>query len=314
MKKIFILFVGLLSLFFLFSCFDYQEVNSIHYAASMGIDYDENNHNYSGYIYIINNLNLTQIELATAEGDKLAYVASSKDLSLTIALDKIYENSDVIIDLHHLKTLILTKRVCKTINLKNLAEYFANNYDNYLNFSVLLTENDISEIYKVQNFTETSAYYTLLTNSSNYNKYQIPKAHDFLNDVSSTNYNLIYPLINISYDTFSKNEDKYITLYLRGLGAFDENNNAVFFEATEYNGVKYLNQLQNYRLSIIYNNQILAFDLHQFKLKKELSNHILTLYYQIDTSIIINNFLNENQNDYLSAKTILMEEISGSVT
>ncbi len=313
MKKIFSLFFIFITTFMISGCFDYQEVNSVHFAASMGIDFDKNNDNYTIYIYIINNLNLTQIDLATSEGDKLAYVASSSDLSLTIALDKIYENSDIIIDLHHLKTLILSKNVCNKINLRNIKDFLLNNYANYLNFSVLLTEKDISEIYKVQNFTETSAYYTLLTNSSNYNKYNIPKIHEFINDVSSNNYNITYPLINISYDTFGKNEDKYITLYLRGLGAFDEDNNAIFFEPSEYNGVKYLNYLEDYRLSIIYNDQVLAFDLHQFTLKKELKNNILTLYYIIDASVIINNFMNENGSNLINSKTILMHEISNSV-
>lgn len=313
MKKIIYLTIITAFSIFLTSCFDFQEVNSVHYAASMGIDYDENNHNYTIYIYIINNLNLTGIELATSEGDKLAYVASSSDLSLTIALDKIYENSEIIIDLHHLKTLILTKNVCNKINLQNICEFLINNYANYLNFSVLLTEKEISEIYKVQNFTETSAYFTLLTNSSNYNKYDIPKAHEFINDVLSNDYNITYPLVNISYDTFAKNEDKYITLYLRGLGAFNQDNKVIFFEPNEYVGSKYLNELENYRLSVIFNNQILAFDLHKFKLKKELKNNSLTLYYIIDTSVLINNFMYENESDYLNSKTILMHEITNSV-
>lgn len=312
MKKLLYIFI-FFDLFLLVGCFDYQEVNSVHYAASMGIDYNESDHNYTVYIYIINNLNLTQIELATTEGDKLAYVAKSSDLSITIALDKIYENSEIIIDLHHLKTLILTKNVCTDIHLKNIRTFLINNYANYLNFSVILTENDISEIYKVQNFTETSAYYTLLTNSSNYNKYDVPRAHDFLNDVISNDYNLTYPLINISYDTFNKNEDEYITLYLRGLGALNKINTAVFFEESEYLGVKYLNNLENYRLSIIYNNQVLAFDLHTFKLKKELKNRILTLYYTIDTSVIINNYVNETETNFLDSKTILMHEITNTV-
>lgn len=312
MKKI-IFILYLFSFFTLTGCFDYKEVNSVHYAASMGIDYDENTHNYTVYIYIINNLNLTQIELATTEGDKLAYVAKSSDLSITIALDKIYENSEIIIDLHHLKTLILTKNVCSDIHLKNIRTFLINNYDNYLNFSVLLTENDISEIYKVQNFTETSAYYTLLTNSSNYNKYHIPKAHEFLNDVISNNYNITYPVINISYDTFNKNEDEYITLYLRGLAAFNNNNTAVFFEASEFMGVKYLNNLENYRLSIIYNNQVLAFDLHKFKIKKKLKKNLLTINFTIDTTVIINNYVNEIESNFLDAKTILIEEITNSV-
>lgn len=311
-KSICFLLITILN-FFLIGCYDFQEVNSVHFAASMGIDYNENNHNYTIYIYIINNLNLTGIELATSEGDKLAYVASSSDLSLTIALDKIYENSEIIIDLHHLKTLILTKNVCNNENLRNICEFLLNNYANYLNFSVLLTEKDIHEIYKVQNFTETSAYYTLLTNSSNYNKYDIPKAHEFINDVLSTYYNITYPLINISYDTFTKNEDKYITLYLRGLGAFNQNNDAVFFKPNEYVGGKYLNELENYRLSVIYNNQILAFDLHKFKLKKELKKDYLVLYYIIDASVLINNFMYKDENEYLNSKTILMHEITNSV-
>ena len=107
MRKLLFLFLIILNTSFLFSCFDYTEVNSYYYASSLGLDYNSETCDYTVYIYIINTLNLSNIQTSSTEKDSIAYTAKYSEKSIPKALHNIFENSDIHIDLRHLRTLIL---------------------------------------------------------------------------------------------------------------------------------------------------------------------------------------------------------------
>ena len=156
MKKIIYIFI-LLNTFLLTSCFDYTEVNSYYYASSLGLDYDHEKNEYTVYIYIINTLNLSNIQTSATEKDSIAYISKYSESSIPKAIHKIFENSDIHIDLRHLRTVILKDSFINNDNLNMLINLIKNDINFYFNFSIYITKDNLEDIYKVNNFTETSA-------------------------------------------------------------------------------------------------------------------------------------------------------------
>ena len=180
MKKISLILL-LLNIFILTSCYDYTEINFYYYASSMGIDYKDNE--FTVYLYILNNLNVTNVENSSSN-EQLAYVASYKADTIGNALHIIYENSDIHIDLHHLRSVILTENFFNKQNLESFYYLIMNDIHFYFNFAVYVTNQDIKKIYEVNNFSETSAYSTLLTNTMNYSDYEIAYFPYLINDLN----------------------------------------------------------------------------------------------------------------------------------
>lgn len=305
MKKLSISIIFLL-FFLLTSCYDYVEVNSVYYAASMGIDYHDENKTYTVYIYILNNLNLSQIEIATSEGDKLAYVAKATNTSLPRAFFEIYENSDVLIDLHHLKTVIFSTSFFNETNCIRFYQFVKNSFDLYMSFCIYTTNELLDDIFIVQNFTETSAYYTLLTHSNNYSNYHLPTFVDFANDIISPNYTVLYPVLKLNYDIFHKDDLSYVTLYLSGYSALKPNFELYTFDDNQFYGINYLNNLTNFQLSILIDNQVFVYDIHRFKVKVKLKKKKLMLYYYIRGNITVDD---SNKFDRNHFKNILIKDI-----
>lgn len=310
-KKLIYFLIIFISFTGLSSCYDYVEVNSVYYAASMGIDYNDTNKMYTIYIYVINNLNLSQIDIAASEADKMAYVARATDTTLTRAFNTIYQNSDVMIDLHHLKTLILTESFFNEKNCLRLYQLIKNNYDFYLNFAIYTTEEELGDIYIVQNFTETSAYYTLLTKSNNFNNYVLPSFVDFANDTMNQFYTILYPVLKVSYLTFEKDEINYITLSLNGYSALTPDYKLMIFGENEFYGINFLNNLADMKLPLINDNKVYIFDIQRFQKKFKLKEDTFTISFYLRGSIILDETFKYN---HQHAQELIKTEISYGIT
>ena len=118
MRKIYILLIIILTSL-LTSCFDYLEVNSYYYASSLGLEYDNEKSEYKVFLYIINNLNLGTIQTSVAEKESIAYTAKATNISLEKALYEIFENSDIRIDLRHLRTIIFHESFINKQNINH---------------------------------------------------------------------------------------------------------------------------------------------------------------------------------------------------
>ncbi len=324
MKKYFILLIILLMS--LTSCFDYREINAYYYASSMGLSYNEENQKFTVTLYILNTLNMSNVINSKSGNQSLAYIAKYEDKSILNCLHQIFQNSDINIDLRHLRSVLFENNFITKENLENFINFVVDDINCYFNFAVYVcNNNEIDEIFKVNNFTETSAYNTLLTNANNYSNYKIPYCNDFINDFYSASINKKYPIVLYKKDVFTHNEEKYHTIYFGGYSALDENNKAVFYLEDSYPAVIYLNNRTNFEISIIDKNlfynitsykidylfkndkfyikfNIEGFELNSKNTDEELKEYFITLFNNLINDLKLNNTDLLNINHYAKLK------------
>ena len=271
MKKLIYLFLLLINIFFLYSCYDYIEVNSYYYASSLGLDYNDEKNEYTVYIYIINTLNLSNIQTSSTEKDSIAYVAKYTSDSIPSAVHKIFENSDIHIDLRHLRTLILKDSFINKKNLDLLINLIKNDINFYFNFAVYVTKDKIEDIYKVNNFTETSAYMTLLTMTNNYDNYHLSYYPNLVNDLYSKIISYNYPIIKAQKEVFEKNEKDYITIHLGGYALFNNEYELIYFDDNQFPGIIYLNNRTNFQITL--SNYLITYNINQYNITYSIKNN-----------------------------------------
>ena len=278
MKKYLIL-IYLILLICLSGCFDYKEINSYYYASSMGLTYNKEEKTYKVTLYILNTLHMSNDTSTKSDTNSLAYIATYQDKSILNCLHQIFQNSDISIDLRHLRSILMEKNFINSENLKNFFDFIINDVNCYFNFAVYVcNDNDLENIYMVNNFTETSAYNTLLTNANNYSNYKIPYCNDLINDYYSITENNKYPVVLYKKDVFNHNDQNYNTIYFGGYCSLDEDNNAVFYTEDQYPAVIFLNNRTNFEISLIENN--LFYNISTYKIEYLFKDE--TFYINID--------------------------------
>ena len=265
MKKYMILIIFLLFTL-ISSCFDYKEINSYYYASSMGLSYNKEESTFKVTLYILNTLHMSNDTSNKSNSKSLAYIATYSDKSILNCLHQIFQNSDISIDLRHLRSVLFEKNFINQDNLKTFFDFVINDVNCYLNFAVYVCgDNDLEKIYQVKNFTETSAYNTLLTNANNYSNYQIPYCNDFINDYYSIYENNKYPIVLYKEDVFNHNEQNYNTIYFGGYCSLDEKINPFFYTEDQYIAVVYLNNRTNFEISLVDEN--LYYNISTYKIE-----------------------------------------------
>ena len=108
MRKILLILI----IFFLIictSCKDNKEIHEISFVSSIGIDYKIDTNEYEVILYFINTINNVSVDYGLSEPELLGYTATSTSNSITNAISKIQNNSETIISLKHLETVIFTE-------------------------------------------------------------------------------------------------------------------------------------------------------------------------------------------------------------
>lgn len=268
---------------------DYNEITQGAYVSSIGIDYDLSTKEFTLYLYILNNFNLGQSEFAISESKNLGYIAKGKGNSLAKALSAIKNISNIRLELSHIKSMVIKDTFFNNQNLLKLIDFIKYNPGMYPNFVVYVTSNGIKEIFTVQNFTETSAYYTLLVNSKGINLAKQTTFTNLINDLLHQNYTESYPVISSNTDTIFDKEDNYNTLEITGFGFITNNSELSIFNYSYLNGLKYLNPLSKSILS--YDNY--DYQVYEYYKKIKVKNNTLIINITIHGKIISNR-LNNN--------------------
>ena len=280
MKKT-LLFILFLLLTNLSSCFDYKEINAYYYASSMGLAYDEETSSFTVILYILNNLNLSNIQNASSESESLAYTAKYQDTSILNCLHQIFQNSDISIDLRHLRSVIFEQNFIKEENINNFINFIVNDTNCYFNFAIYVCENNsLESIFKVNNFTETSAYNTLLTNAHNYTNYKIPYCNDLINDFYSEFENKKYPIVLYKEDIFNNHTKNYITIYFGGYASFNDSYNGIYYDEINYPAIIYLNNRSNFEITIP--NHDIFYNITNYKIEYKFKDNIFYILFDIE--------------------------------
>lgn len=243
MKKIFIIALVIFTIITVVSKTDYMDVTQTAYANSIGVDYDLETNEYIIYLYILNDFNLGQSQYAIGESSTLAYTATSRGDTLQEALWKITINTNIYLQYSHIRTMIIKDTFCNNNNIYLLYQFIRTTPEFYPNFHIYTTSNELSEIYKVENFSDTSAYYTILVNSKGNSKTVKTDFIDLSNDLIRPNYTIRYPHLVATKTVFATNKDPYVSLYISGYSYFSHDYTITSFKWDTLPGLKLLNLL-----------------------------------------------------------------------
>lgn len=308
------LIIGIIMAITLHKKNDYTEVSQNAYVSSIGIEYDLNNKNYTVYLYILNNFNIGQSEFALGEQDNLGYISKGTASSIPEAISNIKKQSNIKLQLSHIRSMILKDTFFNDYNVVMLYSYIKYSPDLYPTFNIYTTSEDLMEIYNVQNFSETSAYYTLLINNDGVNDPLNVTITSFFNDILINYYTGIYPIISISKDTFYNGDKPYLSLGISGYSFINQNNQLSSFSFKHFNGLIYLNELQRNTLifskySFFVNEYYYKTKIKDSKLYISIKLHGIVTYSTIDIEYteLLNNIKKEIKDDIIKLKNTMDE-------
>lgn len=261
---------------------DYTEISHNAYVSSIGLDYDLSTKKYTVYLYILNNFNIGQSEFALGEQDNLGYIAKGTSHSIPTAISNIKQQSNIKLQLSHIRSMILTDSFFNDRNATMLYSYIKYSPDFYPTFNIYTTSDDLMEIYNVQNFSETSAYYTILINNDGVNDPANITFITFINDILVEEYTGLYPIIKVNKETFYNGDKPYVSLGVDGYSFINSEGRLSSFNFTNFKGLVYLNELKRNTLSFKHYD----FFVNEYYYKKKYKNGILHISIKLHGSII----------------------------
>lgn len=222
MKKIVIIaFIILLS-----GCEKMSILNTV-YISSIGIDYVDDE--FVGYFYSPPTRDIGKDN--NSDDDATVYILKEKELSNLF--DNMFDSNPANINMHHLKSMILSDDF---IDIDLLLDYFKYSTKVSYNFHVFITEDQLSDIYKYKSMSNISNLYNFINSPSliDYEEHGITKCH-FLNFadnyLNEYRYNMI-PLVEIEYNSIKEEE---FQLKLAGYS-----NTEYIYRNDDYSGIKFL--------------------------------------------------------------------------
>lgn len=285
---------------------DYNEITQGAYVSSIGISYDIKTKTYEVYFYILNNFNLGNSQYATSEAKNLGYITKGKGTSIASSIHNIKEASNIRLETSHIKSLVLKDTFFNDSNVFELVDFIKNSPDFYPSFIVYTTSDEISEIYKVENFTETSAYYTLLVNNQGINKPKLVTFTYFINDILDENYTTGYPIIKSVKTVLSDYDEPYNTLIIDGMSYITNKTQISFFKYDHLYGLKYFNPLKK---------EILSYDdfdflVYEYYYKNFITNNTLNILITIHGKVINNRTNKQNEELFNTLKDKIIDNLN----
>ena len=197
MKKILLILITLTSFIpIITKRNDYIDVTKVIYINSICLDINEDNNQYDCYFYVLNNFNLAQAEISSNNVDTLAYVAKITAPTLTEAFRKLNQISNIYIHYNHLRTVILTNKFLNNQYLFDFYQFIKDDLNLYPSFYLFATDSKPEDISNIENFSEISAYHTLLINPDLIKSYKLITFMDFAKAITINNYTLLMPHIS----------------------------------------------------------------------------------------------------------------------
>ena len=301
MKKILLILISLMCIYAFYKNHDYRSITQVTYVNSIGVDYKEDSKEFVIYFYVLNNFNIAQTGNSASFTNTHSYIAKASDKDLLSAENKLRNNSNTKFDLSHVRSLIIKDSFFVNDNIVQLVNYFQNNSRFNPSFKIYTTSDELDKIFKIENFSEVSGYYTILVNTQN----NIPVGHitykDLCNDIFIPNYTVAYQKIKINDDIISDDKEKYITLEYDGCTFLNDNLQSTTFKYQNLHGIAYFTTKINRPMPIEYENINFNLAINTFKVKHSVINNKLIIKIMIDGNVLDNT---TNLNSDMLKKTI----------
>lgn len=309
MKKGYLFLIIILSILCT-SCKDNKEIHEISFVSSIGIDYKIDTNEYELILYFINTINNVSVDYGLSEPELLGYTASSISTSISDAFNKIQNNSETIISLKHLESVIFTETFFNKKNILEFYNYCKNTHQFFHAFEIFITDSKLTDIYLIENMTDSPSYYTLLTGKKSGYEYDKVLFYNFINDILTPNYYLIYPKITVTEEIYKKNDKKFKTLSHTGYSILKEDYSISTYNLNTIKGLRFLSNFNQFNIKI---NDSLHFYIKNYKISKDIKNTEITLKISCEIQIIdnLNNLNNNNLNKEI--KLFIIDEINNCI-
>jgi spore germination protein KC len=218
-KLIFVSSVLLLS-----GCTGSKNIQDLTYIVSIGLDYNEENKEYTVYLQGLNFANVAKQEGGKPTEPVPTFIGSASGKTLNMAVRKLYKVSRPPLFFGHTKTFVVSKSVLKH-KFEEVLEEVGRNRSLRPNLQLFATDESIEEIFKVNGLFEYPPVYTVLLTEE-----KAESLHDDIGATSLMHFLRKYYepmgtafIPNISIDKKSWHADQpYPVLYLNGYNLFQQ--------------------------------------------------------------------------------------------
>lgn len=306
MKKFIITLIIIVSFFpFFTKKMINQDISKVVYISSIGLDYDEKTKEYTIYYYILNNFNLTGAQLSSSNINDLSYMVKISDTNFARAFSSIRKKTNIGIHYTHLKTVILSNHFVGQIPILDFYNYIRDLNQIYLNFYLFTTDSKIEDLYNIQNFSDVSAYHTILINPSLIKTYKLVTFIDFAKEILKPNYTFLIPHVSSVTDTFSKQDKEYLSLEMDGYSILQNDYSIKTYITKEYQSLRWLINLPDQHFQIDKYEIYLKDGKYKIKNKKDK----IIIYYKL--SAVLN--LNPEDEKLVDVKEKLEKKIADDI-
>ena len=304
MKKVLLLLIFILSIFIFIYSHDHQSITQITFVNSVGLEYNSKTNEYTMYFFILNNYTIAQSGNSPSFTNTHSYTALATDKDILSAENKIRNNSNTKFDLTHIRSLILHDNFFEDDNVLKLYYYFQNNVKYNHSFEIYTTKDNLSDIYKLENFSEVSGYYTILVNTQNNIPVKHVRYNDFCNDLLIKDYTVYYHRIKINEGVVNDSDKKYVTLEYDGVSFIDEEYKLNSFKYQNLKGIGYLTTKINRTFLINHKGKKFIFSPNKFKISYKVEKNKLKVKIKVN-GYFLNSYNLNNQ----ELKAIIEDEI-----
>lgn len=304
MKKVLLLLIFILSIFIFIYSHDHQSITQITFVNSVGLEYNSETNEYTMYFFILNNYTIAQSGNSPSFTNTHSYTAVATDKDILSAENKIRNNSNTKFDLTHIRSLILHDNFFEDDNVLKLYYYFQNNIKYNHSFEIYTTKDYLSDIYKLENFSEVSGYYTILVNTQNNIPVKHVRYNDFCNDLLIKDYTVYYHRIKINEGVVNDSDKKYVTLEYDGVSFIDEEYKLNSFKYQNLKGIGYLTTKINRTFLINHKGKEFIFSPNKFKISYKVEKNELKVKIKVN-GYFLNSYNLNNQ----ELKAIIEDEI-----
>lgn len=283
-KKILFIITTFLVSFLISGCKDYLQIHEIIFASSIAFDYNVDNKEYDMYLYFLNDLNVSNSQNQSLDPDVLGFTAKGSGKTLNEAYELIKKNCDLVIDMHHLQTMILHERFFTNQNILkiyNILKY-SSKFDP--SFEIYITDSEIKDIYTIQNMSETTSFYTILTGVKEGSQFNPTTFLDLCNDILITELNVIYPVISVNKEIFGKHDENYSTIEHTGYGILKNNDTLNVYKISQLEILNFVFPFKDYTFKI----EDTVISINHFRIKYKLKSDYLLVKLHCEIKILAN--------------------------
>lgn len=251
MKKITIALIIFISFLpFINQKSDYKDITNVVYVSSIGLDYNQEANEYTVYFYILNNLNLGNAQISSSNIEDLSYTVKVSSDRLAKAITSILKKTNIGFYFTHLQTMIITNDFFNKISLKELYDFVKGFNQMFYDFFIFATDSKITDLYNIENFSDVTAYHTILVNPSIIKNYKLITFVDFCKAYLNPHYTLLIPHLTSLQDEFYHKDENYYYLEFDGYSLLQKDLRIKTFLSTDYDIIKWLLNLADQHLII----------------------------------------------------------------